>query len=253
MKRTAFLVYGLLSYLAFFATFLYTAGFLTNLFVPKSIDSGVPGAPGLALIVDLALLGVFAIQHSVMARPGFKRWWTKFVPEPLERSTYVLLSSVALWLLFAFWQPLPGVLIEAAHPVLQVALLGLFVAGLGLVFVSTVLIDHFDLFGLRQVVLYFRGTDYTHKPFTTPSLYAHVRHPLYWGWFLTVWATPSMTVGHLLFAAVCTAYILIAVRVEERDLVEHFGDTYRRYQARVPRFLPRPKRTVPAAGEVLAG
>jgi len=253
MQRFAFLAFGTISYLAFFATFLIAAGFLANVVVPKSIDSGSVSATGIAVVVNLALLTLFAVQHSGMARPGFKRWWTRVVPEPIERSTYVLLTCFAMWALFAFWQPMPTVIWETQRPFGQAVLQVMFVGGLALVFVSTVLIDHFDLFGLRQVVLYWQGKPYTHKPFGTPALYKHVRHPLYWGWFFTVWSTPSLTVGHALFAGVCTLYILAATIVEERDLVGFFGDDYRRYQETVPKFIPRLGRRgrgVPAAGSV---
>ncbi len=251
MRHIAFLLYGLLSYFIFFGTFLYSAAFLSNRFIPKTIDSGEPGAIGTAFLVNVVVLALFALQHSGMARPGFKAWWTRIVPEPIERSTYVFLSSLAMWVMFAFWQPMPTVLWAASSPAIEALMNALFLGGLGLVFVSTLLIDHFDLFGLRQVFLHFRGVIYEPKPFTTPSLYRYVRHPLYWGWFFTIWATPNMTVGHLLFASICTAYIMIAVRIEERDLVDVFGERYRRYQDQVPMFVPRPRREM-AAGPATA-
>jgi protein-S-isoprenylcysteine O-methyltransferase Ste14 len=238
MRRTTALVYGTVCYVAFFLTFLYAIGFLANLVVPKSIDSGVPGPVGQAVVVNLALLSVFALQHSVMARQGFKRWWTRIVPKPVERATYVLASSAAMWLLFGFWQPMPA-LVWSFDGLAGVMLTWLFFLGVATVLYSTFLIDHFDLFGLRQVVLYFQGKPYTEKRFSTPSLYQHVRHPLYVGWFLTFWFTPQMSVGHLLFASVASAYILVAVLFEESDLLEMLGDDYRRWRERTPAFIPR--------------
>jgi protein-S-isoprenylcysteine O-methyltransferase Ste14 len=239
MKRFATLLYGIVCYAIFFGTFLYAGGFLANFAVPKSIDSGVAGSAALAVVVNLALLGVFGLQHSVMARIGFKRWWIRFVPRPAERSTYVLASSLAMVLLFALWQPLPGVVFRVESEMGRAIAYGVFVLGLGTVLYATFLIDHFDLFGLRQVVLHFRGRPYTHKKFVTPSLYKHIRHPLYVGWFITFWATPDMTVGHLLMAGVCTAYILVAIVFEERDLSTLLGAEYRAYRQRTPMFVPR--------------
>jgi protein-S-isoprenylcysteine O-methyltransferase Ste14 len=238
MKRLLALIYGVVCYAAFFATFLYAIGFIGDFIVPKTIDSGVPGPAAQAVIVDLLLLGVFAIQHSVMARPGFKRAWTRIVPRPVERATYVLASSAAMWLLFAFWQPIP-VSVWQLHGFAAVAMESLFFLGVLTVLYATFLIDHFDLFGLRQVVLYFRGMPYTEKRFTTPSLYRYMRHPLYVGWFMTFWFTPEMSAGHLLFAAVASAYILVAVVFEERDLLELLGDDYRQWRERTPKFIPR--------------
>lgn len=239
MKRFATLLYGIVCYATFFGTFLYAGGFLSNFAVPKSIDSGVAASAALAVAVNGVLLGVFGLQHSVMARIGFKRWWTRFVPKPAERSTYVLASSLAMILLFAFWQPLPGVVFRVEGELGRAIAYGVFVLGLGTVLYATFLIDHFDLFGLRQVVLHFRGRPYTDKKFVTPSLYKHIRHPLYVGWFITFWATPDMTVGHLLMAGVCTAYILVAIVFEERDLSTLLGAQYRAYRARTPMFVPR--------------
>jgi protein-S-isoprenylcysteine O-methyltransferase Ste14 len=235
--RILALAYGVVCYAAFFATFLYSIAFLANWPVPVSVDSGPAGPVWRAVVVNLALLSVFALQHSVMARPGFKRVWTRIVPHPVERATYVLASSAALWLLFGFWQPIPAIVwsFEGAGGAL---LQTLFFLGVALVLYSTFLIDHFDLFGLRQVVLYFRGRPYTEKRFATPSLYQHVRHPLYLGWFMTFWFTPQMSAGHLLFAAVASAYILVAVRYEERDLLALLGEDYRRWRVRTPMFVP---------------
>jgi len=238
MRRAAALVYGTVCYVAFFLTFLYAIGFLANLVVPKSIDSGVPGPVGQAIVVNLALLSVFALQHSVMARQGFKRMWTRIVPKPVERATYVLASSAAMWLLFAFWQPIPG-LVWSFTGFGGALMTFFFFLGIATVLYSTFLIDHFDLFGLRQVVLYFQGKSYTEKHFATPSLYRHIRHPLYVGWFMSFWFTPQMSVGHLLFASVASAYILVAILFEESDLLEMLGDDYRRWRERTPMFIPR--------------
>jgi protein-S-isoprenylcysteine O-methyltransferase Ste14 len=239
MKRTAILVYGAVSYAVFFATFLYAIGFIGNLVVPKSIDTGVETGWLTALAVNTLLLGVFALQHSVMARPFFKRWITRFIPQAAERSTYVLVSSLAFILLFWAWQPLPTPVFSVENEVLRTAITGLFLGGVSLVLYSTFLIDHFDLFGLRQVVLHFRGKAYTEKNFVTPSLYKHIRHPLYLGWFITFWATPDMSVGHLLMAIGTTGYILVAIIFEERDLGDLLGAEYRAYRERTPMFFPR--------------
>ena len=238
MPRAIALTYGGFCYVAFFLTFLYAIGFLANLVVPKSIDSGVPGPIGQAIVVNLALLSVFALQHSIMARQGFKRVWTRIVPKPVERATYVIASSAAMWLLFGLWQPMPAV-VWSFDGLAGAVLTGLFFLGIATVLYSTFLIDHFDLFGLRQVVLYFQGKPYTEKRFSTPSLYQHVRHPLYVGWFMTFWFTPQMSVGHLLFASVASAYILVAVLFEESDLLELLGEDYRRWREHTPAFIPR--------------
>jgi protein-S-isoprenylcysteine O-methyltransferase Ste14 len=240
MRRTAALLYGVVCYAVFFGTFLYLVGFLADFGVPKSVDApATGGSVATAVVVNALLVALFGLQHSVMARPGFKAWWTRVVPRPVERSTYVLATVVVLVALFAWWRPLPHAIWHVEHESLRVGLHALFVAGVGTVLYATFLIDHFDLFGLRQVFLYWRGDDYTHKRFATPGLYRHIRHPLYVGWFLTFWATPDMSVGHLLLAAGMTAYILAAIPFEERDLVAHLGDAYRHYRARTPRFVPR--------------
>jgi protein-S-isoprenylcysteine O-methyltransferase Ste14 len=237
MKRLSIFVYGVACYAVFFATFLYAIGFVGNLWVPRSIDSA-PEAPLLvALLTNLGLLGLFAIQHSVMARPAFKRWWTQFVPQEAERSTYVLLSSLALIALFAFWQPMGGVVWEVESPVGRAVLYGAFAFGWGLVLVSTFLINHFDLFGLRQVWLQLVGRPYRPVEFRTPWLYRQVRHPLYVGWFFAFWATPTMTVAHLVFAIATSAYILIAIQLEEHDMVVEHPE-YADYRRRVPMLVP---------------
>jgi methanethiol S-methyltransferase len=237
VKRALILVYGLASYAVFFATFLYAIGFIGNFGVPKTIDSPRDVSLAAALWIDFALLGLFAIQHSVMARPAFKRWWTRIVPEAAERSTYTLFSSLALIALFALWQPLGGLVWQVNSPVGVAALYGGYAFGWVLLLVSTFLINHFDLFGLRQVWLYFLGKPYTPVPFRMPALYRMVRHPLYVGWLFTFWCTPTMTVTHLVFALATTGYILIAIQFEERDLVAAHPE-YADYRRQVPMLVP---------------
>jgi len=250
MKRFLVAGYGLIAYAIFFATFLYAVGWVSNMFVPRSIDSAPTGSLGQALLVNVLLLGIFAVQHSVMARPAFKRAWTRLVPEPVERSTYVLFSSLALILMFALWQPMGGVIWSVQAPAGTLLLHALAAFGWLLVLVSTFLINHFDLFGLRQVYLYLRGREYTPLPFQTPWLYKHVRHPLYVGWFFAFWATPTMTVAHLLFALATTAYILIAIQLEEHDLVDAHGAAYEEYRRRVPMLVPNMAAAAAPAGEL---
>jgi protein-S-isoprenylcysteine O-methyltransferase Ste14 len=235
-RITAF-VYGLACYLVFFATFLYAVGFIGNFGVPKSIDSGPLLPFTQALAINFALLGLFAVQHSVMARPWFKAVWTRIVPSPVERSTYVLFSSAALILLFWKWQPLGGMIWNAHSASARLALDASFAAGWLIVLAATFLINHFDLFGLRQVWLYLRGHPYTPLAFRTPSLYRYVRHPLYLGWLLVFWSAPVMTAAHLVFAVATTAYILMAIQFEERDLGRLHSE-YAEYRRRVPMILP---------------
>lgn len=245
MARLSALLYGAVCYAVFLVTFLYAIGFVAGLGVPKHIDSGVGDGMVRALLVNLALLMLFAVQHSGMARPGFKRWWTRFVPEAIERSTYVLLTSVALILLFRFWQPLPQVIWNVGNPAARIVLYALSALGWLLVLTGTFVISHFDLFGLKQVWQYSRGRRQHdgHAPFVTRAYYRIVRHPLMLGFLVAFWATPTMTLGHLLFALATTGYILVAVKcLEERDLVAQYGDTYRDYQRRVPMILPLPRR-----------
>ncbi len=238
MKRGMVFAYGLVSYLAFFLTFVYAIGFIGNIYVPRSLDSAGRAPSWQALLIDTLLLAVFAVQHSVMARPGFKRMLTRLIPEPAERSTYVLCSSVALAALFALWQPIGGVIWNVADPAARHIVNLVFGFGFALVFVSTLLINHFDLFGLRQVSLYLVGKPFTHLEFRTPLFYRYVRHPLYVGWLMAFWATPTMTGAHLLFAVLTSAYILMAIRWEERDLVMVHGAKYETYQKQVPKLVP---------------
>lgn len=237
-KRLAVFTYGVLSYAVFFLTFLYAIGFVGNLFIPRSMDSAVRAPFWQALIVDVLLLSVFAVQHSVMARPAFKRLLTRLIPEAAERSTYVLASSLALIALFAFWQPIGGVVWNVTDPAARGIINYIFGFGFALVLVATFLINHFDLFGLRQVSLYLVGKPYTHLPFRTPLFYKYVRHPLYIGWFIAFWATPTMTGAHLLFAVMTSAYMLVAIRWEERDLIMAHGARYARYRDEVPMLIP---------------
>lgn len=255
MTRFAALFYGIVCYAIFFATFLYSIGFLANFGVPKTIDStgsALGVSPALAVAINLALLSAFALQHSVMARIGFKRWWTRIVPQPVERSTYVLASSAVMILLFWGWQPLPVEVFSIGDATGRAIVMGAFLIGVATVLYATFLIDHFDLFGLRQVFLYFRGRPYTDKNFVTPAVYKHIRHPLYVGWLITFWATPDMTVGHLLMAAVITGYILVAIVLEEQDLAELLGPKYTEYRAATPMFVPRIVSKAPVPSKVRA-
>jgi len=238
LKRLSVFLYGVLCYVVFFATFLYAIGFVCNLYVPRSLDGPPVGPLASSLMIDLGLLLLFALQHSVMARPAFKRWWTRLIPEPAERSTYVIASSIALIILFAFWQPLGGVVWSVAQPTAVIVLYSLCAFGWLLVLVSTFLLNHFDLFGLRQVWLYLRGAPYTHLTFSTPGPYRLVRHPLYVGWLFAFWATPDMTLTHFVFALATSGYILAAIQLEERDLVRHLGTQYSDYRKRVPMLIP---------------
>lgn len=239
MQRVCFFLYGVFCHLLFFGVFAYLAGFVGNVLVPKSIDGPPTGDSWpVALAIDLRLLMIFAVQHSVMARPGFKKVWTKIVPPPIERSTYVLVSCLVTMLLIWQWRPIPGMVWNVTHPValglcVTVAILG----WLGVPAVS-LMINHFDLFGTRQVWLHLQGKEYEPLEFRTPLAYALVRHPLYVGWFFAFWATPTMSLGHLLFAGYMTAYMAVATLWEERDLIAHFGETYHLYRRRVPRFIP---------------
>jgi protein-S-isoprenylcysteine O-methyltransferase Ste14 len=238
MSRFIAFLYGLASYVAFFATILYAIGFVCGLVVPKTIDTGMVVPVAEALIVNLLLMSIFAIQHSVMARRQFKQWWTQFVPKSVERSTYVLFSSLALILLFWQWRPIPAVVWQIAEPQLAMAVTGLSLVGFLIVLTSTFLINHFELFGLHQVANNLTGRPMPAPRFHTPLYYKFVRHPIYLGFIIAFWAAPTMTAGHLLFAAVTTAYMFVGILLEERDLVDLFGNDYRHYRNRVSMLIP---------------
>jgi protein-S-isoprenylcysteine O-methyltransferase Ste14 len=244
MGAVAFL-YGIICYLLFLASFLYAIGFVGNLVVPKSIDSGVAGPLGIALLTNVILLGLFAVQHSVMARQGFKDWWTRLVPKSVERSTYVLLSSLLLFLLYWKWQPMPETVWSVENPAGRLVLQVLFWAGWAIVLLGSFMIDHFDLFGLRQVWSRLRGRAYSPPGFRKPAFYRYVRHPLMFGFLVAFWATPDMSQGHLLFSLATTGYILIGVFFEERDLVKNLGTVYVEYRREVSMVLPLPRRKAP--------
>lgn len=238
LHRSLVLLYGLIAYAIFFATFCYAAGFVGNFLVPKSIDSVPTSSLWMACLVNAGLLGLFAVQHSVMARPVFKRWFTRFIPPAAERSTYTLASSLALILLFWLWQPMGGVVWQVENGLGRTVLYTGFAFGWLLVLVTTFLINHFDLFGLRQVWLHFMGRPYTALKFATPGPYKLVRHPLYVGWFFAFWCTPTMTLAHFLFAVLTTGYILVAIQFEEADL-ETFHPEYADYKENTPMLVPR--------------
>jgi protein-S-isoprenylcysteine O-methyltransferase Ste14 len=243
LARVTTLLYGVLSYAAFFATFLYAIGFIGDVLVPKSIDSGAISSLPKAIVVDSALLAFFAFQHSVMARPWFKRVWTAIIPKAAERSTYVLFSSLCLALLFWQWRPIGGTIWQVHHPAGRAIFLFLFATGWSVVLVSTFLTSHVDLFGLRQVWVYFRNQKYVPIGFELRGLYKLVRHPLYVGWLFAFWFTPVMTIAHLVFSVATTVYILIAIGFEEKDLVSMHGETYLRYREEVPMLAPSLRRT----------
>ena len=241
VKGLAFL-YGVLAYLVFLLAFLYAIGFTGNVLVPKGIDDGAVGPVGQAILVNVVLLGLFAIQHTVMARPGFKRWWTRIVPESIERSTFVLSASLLLLLLYWQWRPMTGTVWSVTGSTSSSILWAVFGFGWVVVLLSTFMIGHFDLFGLKQVVMNLRGQEPEPASFKSPGFYSLIRHPIMAGFIIAFWATPEMSTGHLLFAAVTTAYILIAVQLEERDLEEMLGQAYVDYRARVPGLIPFIKR-----------
>lgn len=240
MTRALAVGYGVLAYLAFLGSFTYGIAFLANAGVPKTVDSGPAGALGPALAADLALLALFAVPHSVMARQAFKRRWTRIVPAPLERTTYVLVASLLFALVFWQWRPIPHVLWSLDAPAARYVLHGLSALGWAIVLLSTFMIDHFDLTGLRQVYCHFTGEPYAPGPFKTAGFYRYVRHPLMFGLLVAFWAVPHMSAGHLVFSGALTAYIFVGTTLEERDLLRFLGDDYRRYRERVPMILPRP-------------
>ncbi len=238
LARSIAFLYGVFAYILFLGTILYAIGFVSNLVVPKTLETGTAGPLAEALIVNLVLMSIFALQHSVMARKQFKQWWTQFVPKAVERSTYVLLANLALILLMWQWRPMPAVVWHIGDPKIAMAVTGVSLVGWVIVFTSTFLINHFELFGLHQVTTDLAGRTIPAPRFRTPLYYKFVRHPLYLGFIIAFWAAPTMTAGHLLFAAVTTAYIFVGILLEERDLIDLFGDDYRRYKKRVSMLVP---------------
>jgi len=238
MSKTLSFLYGVVCYAVFLISFLYAIGFVGNLIVPKSIDSGSESGLGQSLIINLVLLGLFAGQHTIMARPAFKRWWTKIVPVQVERSTFVLAASLLLLLLYWQWRPMPAVIWSVENSAGKALLLGLFWLGWVTVLLSTFIVNHFDLFGLRQVWVHLCNQEYHHVQFQTKSLYRHIRHPIMLGFIIAFWATPHMTAGHMLFAVATTVYILIGIQFEEHDLVQILGQNYEDYRHRVPMLMP---------------
>jgi protein-S-isoprenylcysteine O-methyltransferase Ste14 len=246
MKRFLTIGYGAAAYVLFVAAFLYAVGFVGNLVVPRTVDHGLDSPIGQAVLVNVLLLGAFAVQHSVMARPAFKNWWTRLVPSSIERSTYVVLSSAVLVLLYWQWRTMPAVIWDVRHPTGRLAMWALFWLGWAIALASTFMVSHVDLFGLRHVYLAWRGKPYIHIAFRVRLFYRLVRHPLMVGFIIAFWAAPAMTAGHLLFSIATTGYILVATQLEERDLVVTLGDQYREYQRDVPMLLPRPRRRTTA-------
>ena len=249
LKRWCFFLYGVLAYLTFFVAIVYLIGFAGNFFVPKSVDTGRETSTWNAVAVNLLLIGLFAVQHTVMARPAFKQRWKEILPEPIERSTFVLCASAILLFLYWQWQPIPAIVWDIRPPALRTVVVGVSLAGWALLFISSFLIDHFDLFGLRQVTLQLRGKDYTQPRFVERSVYKMIRHPLMTGVLLGIWAAPTMTVGHLVLALGLTGYILVGVMFEERDLIRAHGAAYEAYRRRTRKFFPIPK-SAPVAGDL---
>lgn len=239
MQRLFIFAYGILAYLLFFVTFNYAMFFVEDMLVPKTINSGDAGSPFLAVIINVPLMALFAIQHLIMARPWFKKWFTQFIPAAIERSTFVIAASACLILIMGLWQPIPGVLWEVENPVARAAMYAISFGGFGIVLFSSFLIDHFDLFGLRQVTCAALDKPYMPKPFMERSFYKWVRHPLMVGFLIGFWVAPTMTYGHMLFACVITSYVLLGVLVEERDLIRQHGEDYLDYARRTPRYIPR--------------
>lgn len=251
MKRIIAFIYGLISYVLFLGAFLYAIVFVGDFLVPKTINTGMETPFMQALLINLALLSVFALQHSIMARPGFKRWWTQFVHPAIERSTYVLLSSLALILIYWQWRPMTTIVWEIQNEIAALAIEGIFVLGWLIVLLSTFMINHFDLFGLKQVYEYLKKLPPKPIPFKMYALYGLIRHPLMFGFIIAFWATPVMTVGHLVFSITTTLYILVAVAfLEERDLRKEHGEQYVRYQKEVPMLIPFTKRKKGKGAEI---
>lgn len=242
MERVVAFLYGAVSYLIFLVAFLYAIGFVGNIAVPKSIDTGLETPFATAFLINVVLLGLFAIQHNVMARPWFKKWWTRVVPHAIERSTFVLFASLLLILLYSQWRPMPGVVWNVENAIGRTVLQALFWIGWLTVLLSTFMINHFDLFGLRQVFLNLRGQDYKPLEFKTAGLYKLVRHPLMLGFIIAFWSTSRMTSGHLLFAIVTTVWILFSIQLEERDLLKFHGEEYQSYRKGTSMLLPIPKK-----------
>ena len=238
VSRSIAFLYGAVAYFTFFGTILYAIGFVSGFIVPKTIDTGAASPTGTALAINLVLMSLFAVQHSVMARKPFKQWWTQYIPKSIERSTYVLFASLALLLLFWQWRPMPAIVWHIEEPEMATVISGLSLLGWVIVFTSTFLINHFELFGLHQVANNLAGREMPTPTFRTPLYYKFVRHPIYLGFIIAFWAAPTMTVGHLLFAAVTTAYIFVGIMLEERDLIDLFGDEYRGYKQRVSMLVP---------------
>jgi protein-S-isoprenylcysteine O-methyltransferase Ste14 len=246
MARIAAFIYGVVAYAIFFPAFVYLFAFVGGYFVPKTVDSGTVGPLWPSILINVGLVALFGLQHAVMARPGFKRWWTQFVPQPIERSTFVLVATALIILLFWQWRPIPTVIWDIQHPVIRGVLHGLFLVGVIITLLSSFLINHFDLFGLRQVYLHLRQKPYTHDPFVLRSLYRLVRHPLMLGFLIAFWSSPTMTVGHAVFSGAFTVYVIIGIKMEERDLVKFHGEEYRRYQRETPMLIPFAKRPAQA-------
>ncbi len=239
LSRTIVFIYGFTVYAFMFVTFLYFLGFIANFLVPKGIDSGPDTPLAMAMVIDIALIAVFCIPHSIMARPRFKSWWTGIIPKTIERSTYVLIATLFLILMFWQWRPMTQIIWQVEQGWAQATLWGLYIFGIVLFFAATFIIDHFDLFGLKQVTVNLMKKTYIPPSFKVTYLYKFIRQPLYIGWFLIFWATPTMTLGHLVFAIGMSTYILIAIRYEEEDLARFHGEDYVRYKERVPKFIPK--------------
>lgn len=242
VSRIAFLAYGVVAYIGFLVAILYAMGFVANLFVPTTIDGDATTAAGTAALINVVLLGIFAVQHTIMARPSFKRWWTQFVPKTIERSTFVLVTNLLFYALFWQWRPISDVIWKIDQPAVAIFLQAFSWIGWGIVFLSTFLIDHFELFGLKQVWLNYTQKEARSATFYTPLLYQYVRHPLMLGFIIAFWSTPVMTAGHLLFAGLTTAYIFIGIQFEERDLIAAHGEDYIEYKKRTSMIIPLPPR-----------